>query len=188
MKLPSEVGQALELFIEALRRQAENYRALGEAVRDFAQLLDAQVLTETLAEDLTGDSAFPQILARQVQWADEVERIEKKIAEVRDRLGSTLAIERVTLSSIRKALEEQGMLHAHQSQLEQLSQVLSEVIALARQVKEATESNERRLRASLGSVRGKLDDLQTGKDVAQAYGRVAKGIVIPPKFVDKKVK
>ena len=186
--MPSEVGQALELFIEALRRQAENYRALGDAVRDFARLLDAQVLTETLAEDLTGDAAFPEILARQAQWAGEVERIETKIAEIRERLGAALGLERVTLSSIRKALEDRGLLEAHRPQLELLSQAVAEVIALARQVKEATESNERRLRASLGSIRGKLEDLQVGKDVAQAYGRVAKGIVIPPKFVDKKVK
>lgn len=186
--MPSEVGQTLELLVEALRRQAENYRALGEAVRDFAQLLDAQVVTDSLAEDLTSDAAFPEILSRQVQWADEVERVEKKLGELRERLGAALGIERITMSSIRRALEDQGILEAHASQLEVLSQALADVIALARQVKEATEANERKLRAGLGSVRGKLDDLQIGKDVAQAYGRMAKGVVIPPKFVDKKVK
>lgn len=186
MSLPTEVERGLKLLIEALRRQCENYRALGEAVRDFGALLDSQVVTSTLAEDLTGNSAFHEILARQVQWADEVERLEKKIGEIRVRLGDALGIERVTLSSLRKALGGQGSLEAYQAELALLDRAITEVIALARQVKEATEWNERRLRAGLGAVKGQIDSLQVGKDVAQAYGRMAKGVVIPAKFLDKK--
>lgn len=184
--MPTEVEQSLQLLIDAIRRQCENYRALGEAVREFGALLDEQMVTATLADDLTGNPAYHEILARQARWAEEVERIEKKIGEIRGRLGNALGIEKVTLSSIRNALQAQGTLNAHQSELESLDRALADVVAVARQVKEATEENERRLRAALGAVRGQLENVQVGKDVAQAYGRVAKGVVIPAKFLDKK--
>ena len=184
--MPTEVEGTLEILIEAVRRQCDNYRSLGEAAREFGALLGAQEVSSTLVESLTGDTAFQEILARQAQWAEEVERVGAKIVEIRQRLGAELGIEKVTLSAIRMALEGRGMLDSCRSQLEVLDRAIAEVIVLARQVKEQTEANERLLRAGLRAVEGQLGNLKVGREVARAYGRMAKGVVLPAKFLDRK--